>query len=299
MAAPYSDLQVVPPRHSEYSGLQLPDYSGLHHHQQKDPTYPEAVASLPTSQEYKSLEPEKTASKGVICGIAARTFWTILAVVIAIVVIAAAVGGGVGGSIAAKNRTANNAANSASSSASTQNAANSASSSASTQNAGTTTPPSKSSSSHGPLTSPPSSSPTSTPPVTTTQLKGPSTTLLRDCPSSNNTLYSVDIGSVLYFRKLCNLSYRNSLGESAMIDSPTSSLNDCIDLCAAYNVQNSTEIANGTSNVCNAVCWRNTFSDGDEFPGSCFDYTTLNSSSTFNVQDETICDSAAWINQQS
>lgn len=285
MAAPYSDLQVAPPRLSQYSGLQLPDYSGLHHHQQTDPTYPEAVAILSASQEYKGLEPEKASSKRVICGIAVRTFWTILAVVIAIVVIAAAVGGGVGGSIAVKNRTANNAANFASASASAQIA-------------GTRTPPSKSSSSQGPLTSPPSSSSTSTPPITTTQLKGPSTTLLRDCPSSNNTLYTVDIGSVIYFRKICNLSYRNSLGEFAVVDTATTSLNDCIDRCAAYNVQNSTEIADGTSSVCNAVCWRNTFTDGDEFPGTCFGYTTQNSSNAFVVQSETICDSAAWINQE-
>jgi hypothetical protein len=69
----------------------------------------------------------------------------------------------------------------------------------------------------GPVTSPPISSPTSTPAVTTTQVPGPSTTLLRDCPSSNNTLYSVDIGSVMSFRKVCNLSYRNSLGEDAVV----------------------------------------------------------------------------------
>jgi hypothetical protein len=39
----------------------------------------------------------------MICGVAARTFWTIFGVVVLLVVIAAAVGGGIGGSQAARN----------------------------------------------------------------------------------------------------------------------------------------------------------------------------------------------------
>ena len=98
------------------------------------------------------------------------------------------------------------------------------------------------------------------------------------------------------FRKICNLSYQNSLNGFAVVNSPTTSLDDCVNLCAAYNVQNQTEIAAGESDVCNAVCWRNTFVN-DEFPGQCFGYTTQNSSNAFVVNQETICDAAAWINQ--
>jgi hypothetical protein len=288
MAAPYSDLQVVSPHHSTYSGLQLPDYSGLqrpdysglHPREEADAAYPPPLV-LGTSQEQKDVEPQNSPPKRVICGLAVRTFWILLAVTVAIVVIGAAVGGGVGGSLASRN------------SKKASSAADSAPSSASAQSAGATTSPTKASSSAGPVTSPPASSPT----VTTTPVPGPSTTLLRDCPSSNNTLYSVDIGSVMSFRKICNLSYRNSLGETSVVDSPTTSLDDCINLCAAYNVQNMTEIAAGSSSLCNAVCWRNTFDNADEFPGQCFGYTTQNSSNAFVVESEAICDSAAWINQ--
>jgi hypothetical protein len=190
------------------------------------------------------------------------------------------VGGGVGGSVASKS--SKNASSPASSS----------SSSSPVQSTVTTAPSTTTSLSTGPITS----SPTSTPALTVTQVPGPSTTLLRDCPSSNNTLYSIDIGSVMSFRKLCNLSYQNALNGSAMVNEPTTSLDDCIDLCAAYNAQNMNQIATGTDSVCNAVCWRNTFVN-DEFPGQCFGYTTQNSSNAFIVNSEAICDSAAWINQ--
>lgn len=294
MAELYSDLQVAPPHPSEYSGLQLPDYSGLHHSPAQT-LYPEIASH--TGQEYKDAEPQNTPSKRLICGLAAKSFWAILAVIVAIVVVGAAVGGGVGGSIVAKN---NRNANSAASSPSSGSASTTAPASKSSASAGpiTSLPASSSTgTSGGPITSPPANSSTSTPAVTTTQLPGPSTTLLRDCPSSNNTLYTVDIGSLMYFRKICNLSYRNSLNGYAVIDKPTTSLDDCIQLCAAYNVQNGTEIAAGTSDLCNAVCWRNTFTDGNAWPGQCFGYTTQNSSSSFVVDSESICDSAAWVNQ--
>lgn len=59
---------------------------------------------------------------------------------------------------------------------------------------------------------------------------------------------------------------------------------------------NKTSIAKGVDNVCNAVCWRNSFVN-DDFPGMCFGFTTQNSSNAFVTQTEAICDGAAWIDQ--
>jgi hypothetical protein len=275
MEAPYSDLQVAPVQHSDYSGLQLPDYSGLQHYKPKT-----NGADLPDPEQ--KAPPETSFPKRIICGLAARNFW-ILALIIAIIVIGAAVGGGVGGSLASKRSKTASSLASSSSTAPVQSGSTSASPA--------TASPTSTSHSTGPITST-----TNTPSLTTTEVPEPTTTLLRDCPSSNNTLYSVDIGSVMTFRKICNLSYQNSLNTFAVVDAPTSSLDDCINLCAAYNVQNKTEIAAGESNVCNAVCWRNTFVN-DDFPGQCFGYTTQNSSNAFIVNPEAKCDSAAWINQ--
>ncbi|CBY02126.1 hypothetical protein LEMA_P009130.1 [Plenodomus lingam JN3] len=58
-----------------------------------------------------------------------------------------------------------------------------------------------------------SSPTTSTASVSTTLVAGPTSTLLRDCPSSNNSINSVTAGdSVMKFRKVCELSYLNANG---------------------------------------------------------------------------------------
>ncbi|OBT43101.1 hypothetical protein VE00_05535 [Pseudogymnoascus sp. WSF 3629] len=315
-----SGLQSVAP---DSSGLQLPGLSGLH-----DPDYTGLEARHP--KYYSGIEPylEKNAPSPppppdrIICGLAPRTFWIFLTVIITIVVVSA-VAGGVGGSLAAKNgRDATSADNSSSSSALSQSGDRAASSptaspavtsasesllseSKSTLSETSTlgskvtpsiTSPTKSKSTLSSTTTP---SPTSTTPsLTTTEIRGPSATLLSDCPSSNNTLYSVDIGSVMSFRKICGLSYPNDLG-STVVNVATKSLNDCINLCAAYNVQIRADIKAGKAAVCNAVCWRNTF-DNNEFPGQCFGYTSKRQAvggEGFAVQKEPICDSAAWVNQ--
>ncbi|KUJ11646.1 uncharacterized protein LY89DRAFT_710127 [Mollisia scopiformis] len=199
-----------------------------------------------------------------------QTFW-ILAGVIGIVVVAAAVGGGVGGSLGSKSTNTKNAA-----STSTAQIASTSSSS---------TPSSLSSS-------------TSTIPLSTSTITGgsPEYTLLSDCPSSNNTFYTVNVGQEMSFRKICGAAYLNAINGGDVVNVRTLSLDDCIVECATYNFQNKTAIAAGNNNVCNSVCWRNTFTN-DDFPGQCFGFTTQNSSSTFVVQNETICDSAAWIDQ--
>jgi hypothetical protein len=277
MSHGYSDLQVV----HDQPGLEYsPSAQGHNAVAQSDQNY----TTNPSPLKYYDA-PQTTDNSGGnapppdskrICGLASRTFW-VLAGVIGIVVVAAAVGGGVGGALASKSTHTE-----------------STTSTSSIQSAGSTQGASASSSS--PSSSP--SSPTNAVALSTSTITGgsPEITLLSDCPSSNNTLYTVNVGQDMSFRKVCGASYLNALNAGDVVNVRTLSLDDCIVECATYNIQNKTEIAAGQSNVCNAVCWRNTFTN-DEFPGQCFGFTTQNSSSNFVVKSESICDSAAWIDQ--
>lgn len=143
------------------------------------------------------------------------------------------------------------------------------------------------------------SAPTSTtqPPVslsTYIEVASPTQTLYRDCPSSNNTVYNA-LGSNAYqFRKICARSFNQP--KANVVNQVAASLDDCIDLCVAYNIKNRTQIASGDSSPCNSVCWRNRADDPD-WPGQCFGSTIFNSTAGFQIKEETICDSGAWINQ--
>lgn len=130
--------------------------------------------------------------------------------------------------------------------------------------------------------------------TTSTEVVGPTQTLYRDCPSSNNTIYNGAGSSLYQFRKICARSFKQP--PVNVINQAVGSLNDCIDLCAAYNISNKTEIAAGKSSPCNSVCWRNNAKDPD-WPGQCFGSTTFNSTAGFQIREEIICDSGAWINQ--
>lgn len=330
--APYSDLEVAPEHYADQSGLQIPEYSGLHH----------VATYTPPAIEYKVETPIlPQPERKIICGVAARTFWIILTVIAAILVIGAAVGGGIGASLAANNsRKSHDVANSApsalaqggaqmtstgttsaSSSTSASSGSTSSSSSASSGSStgshsssssrsssstshssskGSPSPPShaqspgsssSSSSSKGPITPSPASSP---PPQKTTQIVLPTTTLLSDCPSSNDTVYNVNIGGDMSFRKLCGRSYHNGNNGAFSLSQKTTSLNDCINLCAAYNIKDEDSIKSGDKLVCNTVCWRN---QNDPAPGECYGYkTSLDTSDVNESQSYDICDSGTWIN---
>lgn len=264
MEASYSDLEVAT-KHRTQPGLEF-DYRSEPHN------YKEAV---PSAVYHELPETPFKTKQAKICGLSPKVFWITLVLIVVIVV--AAVGGGVGGGLLAakpKNPTPN---------------------SASTTESLSQSPTS--------LSSSPKASTTTSPPVSTTQIVGPTYTLNRDCPSSNNTLYtkrhtSGDVSSEMTFRKSCGLSYLNTLQASIgdVVNQQTSSLNSCIDLCAGYNIANGTDIAAGRNSVCNAVCWRNSL-DGDDFPGQCFGFTTQNSTGQFVTNPEAKCDSAAWIDQ--
>jgi hypothetical protein len=220
-----------------------------------------------------------------ICGLRRKTVW--IAVIAAIVVVLAAVGGGVGAALASR--------------------ASKDTSKSDAKQADTTSsePPPISSISTSTLSASRKPTPTAPEPsitVTTSSVVGPSSTILRDCPSSNHTLYDVVTGETkMTFRKECSISFVNANGIDNTFGKPVKSLNDCIDLCAAYNISNKTQNAAGTNRICNSVCWRNTFDKINDWPGGmCFGFTSQNSSGTFRYRmpAETRCDSAALINQE-
>lgn len=225
-------------------------------------SYPlQGQSAVPHRGQEQSTEQEHSRRRHKrICGLTKRSFWTIF-VIVAIVVIAGAVGGGIGGS---SNKHRNKAVESTSSVAPMPTSISTAT---------------------------PSSSIT----ISTTTIVGPSQTLLSDCPSSNNTIYSAPSTSQL-FRKLCGNSFLRINGTDNCINQQTASLDACIGLCAAYNVQYSADIASAARSVCSSVCWRATVV-GDDHPGQCFGFTTFNSSGTFVHSYDDRCNSAALINQ--
>lgn len=262
MSHGYSDLQVVPEQSSLEPALAEKQ---LATHQSTE----KAARYIP---EYQNIG----FSNRHICGLRRRTFWIVLAAA-SVIVIGAAVGGGVGGALS--NRSSASATASVST---TTSSALAPASSGDSPSYLSTTPT---------TTMPPSQS------ITTTTLANPTETLLRDCPSSNNSIYDVTFGAdQLRFRKMCSVKLAG--GGNNVVNTPTTSLDHCIDLCAAYNNANRTEIASGSSRACNTVCWRNSLSS--DWPGQCFGFQTLNSSTGgFSIDTEgTECDSAGWINQE-
>jgi len=208
-----------------------------------------------------------------ICGLAARTFYIVVAIIVAIIV-AGALGGGLGGGLSHRNDS-------------------------SSDGKGTKSVPQSGSAPPSTITAPPSLS--SLAPVTSvSEVIGPSMTLLRDCPASNNSVYSVSLGEhKQQFRKLCSAWFINDPNK-LVISKPTTDLNDCINLCASFNVENDTS-PDLTHSPCTGVCWRNRFIDDnhldDDHPGYCFGFPRLgNTSDGFNIDyTETRCDSAALI----
>jgi len=239
-------------------------------------TYKEAHAIHEPYHDY-ARDPVAAEESKRICGLPAKRFWLIAAVAI-IIVIAAAIGGGVGGSLAGKKG----------SSASPVAVSQSADAAAATFNA------SIASSSSIPSTI--TAAPTPTKSIVTTSTAYGSTTLFPDCPSSNDTLYRAANNDAFLYRKICADAYLNADNGFSSVNEQSRSLDECINLCAAYNIKEQDDISSGAKPVCNAVCWRATIQD-DDYPGQCFGFRTQNSSSHFVLSGDSRCDSAAWVNQ--
>jgi hypothetical protein len=277
--APHSTLEVAP-------NLDLPEPAQYAY-------YAPEVWQNPDNDtnkfSYVDENHEKQSEPPRICGLRRRTFWIALGVVMIVVV--AAVGGGVGGALASKS--SRNA-----------NASASQSEPASATSTLTSSTPSTQPSASSPITSAPTSTPTiasSASNITTTEVVGGSKTLLRDCPSSNGTLYDVTHGDTkMSYRKECETSVVAIKGSAAFGGTVVESLNECIDLCAAFNINNKTPITAGSDTICNTVCWRNTFEKVNDMPGGmCFGFTSENSTGSvrYTRPTETRCDSAILINQ--
>ncbi|KAI1362735.1 hypothetical protein F5Y08DRAFT_329897 [Xylaria arbuscula] len=241
------------PNHSYYTGLEVVPDGGpeiVPH------SAPELVPSYKENNHYASVKPSE-GSHLTIFGLNRSTFWIIFAV--STFVIIGAIVGGVAGGLLSRNDS----------------------------NSGTNTSASLTSSY---LSSSPSLTPTvSTPTNTTSTVILPTATLLRDCPSSNGTLFDVAMGSEepLIFRKFCTAGLRHVINSIDVTNEATQSLNDCINACVDYNIANKTAIATGNNQTCNAVCWRNTdqLDNINQIPGQCFGFTTGNTSSGFVVTD--------------
>jgi hypothetical protein len=89
----------------------------------------------------------------------------------------------------------------------------------------------------------------STSSLTTTPVVGPSTTLLRDCPSSNDTLYTINPGAPMTFRKICGTTFLNAINGTNVVETTMSTLNDCINPCGTYNEANKADITKRSDNV--------------------------------------------------
>lgn len=196
--------------------------------------------------------PPQEGSKKRICGLASRTFWILLAVVL-VVVFGAAIGIGVGVGVSISNRSQSAEGSSAEGSSASDTSPTTTTSPASLGVTSTTT-------TAGSLSSGTSQTPTTTSAqstsVTTTEVVGPSSTLFRDCPSSDETVHEVTYGNDTYmFRKFCNtvLLTNGVLDAGATIKTD---LDSCVNECARHNYQNSAEIESGETDKWYVVSWR-------------------------------------------
>lgn len=179
----YSDLpQVVPnrdppePRYQQTADSQYPEHSTA----DKYNHLPNIVSASENATSGSSASPPSKPERR-ICGLTPRVFYVLLAVGV-LIIIGAGVGGGVGGVLASHS---SSNPKSSSSSGSATSFASSTSTITPTQTTSTNQAAS----------------------ITTTEIVGPTSTLYRDCPSSNDTLYSVSFGSDEYiYRKYCSIS---------------------------------------------------------------------------------------------
>jgi hypothetical protein len=261
------------------SGLEIDPRRFNPEHNRQAAAYPDHGPQLYDPLPHPQNESDKALNGNVrvglppeprVCGLSRKTFWILVAAAV-VIITAAALGGGLGGGLSQnKNATAS----------SQQTPTLSTSGTSTTYASASTTTPNANL-------------------IVTAEVGtvgGTPVTLYRDCPSANDSLYSVQYSSTTYeFRKMCNMQFTNNVANVNRVNQAASSLNDCINLCAAWNENNITK--SNTDQVCSSVCWRYGFTD-DDLPGQCFGFTSVNSSSGgLNVQFDALCDSAAWINQ--
>ncbi|KAI3393115.1 hypothetical protein diail_4714 [Diaporthe ilicicola] len=223
----------------------------------------------------------------LVCGLAPRVFWAVA--IVTILLIGAGVGGGVGGVLS--NRSSSSATPSPIDTTDVTTAAPTTSSVIATtssplESLATTTPTTAGSTSAS---------------GTKTAIYGPSGSVIyRDCPASDDTLYRSSGAPSWQWRKYCdNTTFVSAKAGQQWVNTFTTDLDTCVDLCVQSSVDRENAIAAGDQDPCNAVCWRNGF-ENDDYPGQCFGFTTANSTTTgeFQFKNDWRCDSAGWINQE-
>ena len=211
---PHSDLPETIARRPTWQVEKerwLPAHHGL--------SYEEKEA-LQNQQNSKSAQPKDGTSRRRRCGLVPCAFWTLIAAVVVVIVVAA-VAGGIVGSQSQKNEK-------------TASAGAAADDPPPNTNTGNTPPSTKT----GNTATSGSATPTSSSDIslTTQTLYSGSRTLYRDCPSSNNTVYSYGSStSPMLFRKWCGMACWNINGWAAMVNQDTDSLDDCM-TCAQRTI---------------------------------------------------------------
>jgi hypothetical protein len=294
--SPHSDLRVAPSSVEAGNATKHMYYAPENHYANNT----HKVAFSPTKSREYGYGPNSNAmvhgqdQSRMICGLRKRTFWIIA--IVALIILVAVIGGGVGGALALKKSDTKAEATQGTVSAggTTTTAASISISNAASASA-----------SNSASLSTPTPSPTSIQSFSTTTIVGATATILRDCPSSNNSLYTVNSsGMTQQFRKVCNAIFVNAVGSDAMVMLPFATLNDCIAQCARFNFNHRSEIKLGTSPRCNSVCWRNDVTKRDRWPGGqCFGWTTSNGTTgdyQYRATEDpklpsTICDSAVLV----
>lgn len=249
----YSAPEVVPdtglhvvrddlpePVHASYANTANINANQWPHHSEEPPPggyfadgqkaqHPEKAGDLP------EVVPPGAGPKKRICGLASRLFWILFAVT-AVIIVGAAVGVGVGVGLSISNR-------SQSAQSSSESAASTSTTNPTSLGVVSTSVSASASASDTPTTTTAESTS-----VTTTDVVGPSSTLFRDCPSSDKTLHDVTLGNDTYvFRKFCS-TVLVATGDN-VISTPMADLNSCINQCAKYNYNSASEIDSGESAV--------------------------------------------------
>jgi hypothetical protein len=279
MSYTYSDLEVVSKRPLDLVFDSIPEVVPGNAPEAVPASAPEYVAG-PKADGYEKLGTSKSGQRH-ICGLKSKIFWTLLGV--SAILGSAGIAGGIAGGLQNRNKDIRNSLN---------------------ETTKDSRPPGMSTryTVLYPTSSTSATPTTSDDTVSTATIVLPTATLLRDCPSSNGTLYNVAYGSdePLMFRKFCTSGFRKVLNSIDVVNEPRQSLNDCIKSCADYNDRHRAAITSGDNQTCNAVCWRSNeeMDNINQMPGQCFGYMALNNSAGFQITDEILCDSAGWINQR-
>lgn len=287
MRKDYSDLELAPDRGA---GLYTIDQD--HDKHIVSPTSHPPEYKVGTGDRWRGIaeptsktEIELAASgpeKRRICGLPWYGRWRYGITAAGLLIILAAIGGGVGGALSSRSDQSKTSQGSTNSVSSPENSSVSSSAQRSSMSDLAST--------------------TSTLAITTSTLSvGPTQTFLSDCPSSNNTIYSIQNGDSkpALFRKFCGRTLNGPPNGPISVNVRVQDLDECIDLCAAFNTQNQALIAGNNISPCNAVCFRNGRPPGNDYPYQCFGGFTANISNQFdlNTDGKTDCDSATWINQ--